>query len=134
MDNEDEAFEMVASIMRSKGRTEQLVRFCGDAGQPEVQAAALSRATAVVGPHGGAMANLLYLAPGCATHVVEFVQPTPFIPPGQNQAPQSPYKSFYYYGAGAPFDYRLVLMDQSDATAGLHVRLDDLAAALNDIW
>ncbi|CAK0859489.1 unnamed protein product [Prorocentrum cordatum] len=139
MDNEDNAFKMVQKTMEQKGRPEQLVRFCGDAGQPEVQAAALSRATAVIGPHGGAMANLLYLPPGCNTHIIEFVQSTPFIPPGANQAPQSRYKSFYYYGIGAPFDYKLVLMDKvsstkANSTASLHVRLGDLAAALNKIW
>merc|ERR1719382_1617759 len=111
MDNEDNAFKMVQQTMEKKGRPEQLVRFCGEAGKPEVQAAELSRATAVIGPHGGAMANLLYATPGCNTHIIEFVQSTPFIPPGQNQAPQGRYKSFYYYGMGAPFDYKLVLMD-----------------------
>lgn len=134
MDNEDAAFSMVEFMMKRKGRNEELVRFCGDGGQPDAQAATLSRATAVVGQHGGAMANLLYLTPGCSTRIIEFVQPTPFIPPGQNPAPQGRYKSFYYFGAGAPFDYRLVLMDQPNATASLHVRLDDLAKALNEIW
>lgn len=137
MDNEDNAFKMVEQTMEKKGRPEQLVRFCGDAGQPEVQAAALSRATAVVGPHGGAMANLLYVNPGCNTHIIEFVQSAPFVPPGAGQAPQGRYKSFYYYGIGAPLDYKLVLMDKvsgKNNTESLHVRLGDLKMALDRIW
>lgn len=137
MDNEDNAFTMVQTLLEKKGRPELLVRFCGESGKPELQAAALSRATAVIGPHGGAMANLLYANPGCNTHIIEFVQSTPFVPPGVGQAPQGRYKSFYYYGMGAPFDYKLVLMDKvtkPNNTDSLHVRLGDLQDALNHIW
>jgi capsular polysaccharide biosynthesis protein len=132
MDNEDYAFKMVRSRMQAKGRKEELVRFCGDAMQLDVQAAVLSRATAIIGPHGGAMANLLYAAPGCSTHVIEFVQSTPFV--SATEAPQGGYKSFFYRGMGAPFDYKLVLMDKSDANDRLNVRLADLATALDQIW
>jgi len=132
MDNEDDAFRLVQSTMKQKRRKEELVRLCGEAMQPEVQAAALSRATVVIGPHGGAMANLLYAAPGCSTHVIEFVQSTPFV--SATEAPEGGYKSFFYHGMGAPFDYKLVLMDKSNATERLKVRLGDLATALDHIW
>ena len=56
------------------------------------------------------------------------------VPPRENQDPQGRYMSFFHQGMGAPLDYKLVLMDKSNATERLHVRLDDLAMALDHIW
>eukprot|EP00435_Cladocopium_sp_Y103_P008863 s1627_g2.t1 len=123
--NEQEALAAVSKILVASKHDFELSTFCpGREGFWE-QLRRVRSARLIIGEHGGAMANMLLARNG--TGVIELVGS-----PGAQVGLKGdfpPYKSFWYGGAGAAFDfYRVVLYEAMDH--GLTARVEDLQLAV----
>lgn len=127
--NERRVLDTIKRVMQEQGRTEELVDFCGDLMDTEDQINVFSRATTIIGQHGGAMANLLFSKASCDTTVIEFVGDETTAHGGQ-----TPYKSFFYGGMASPFTYKLVQYDALKDGSGFILNIPDLEEALAETW
>ncbi|CAJ1349862.1 unnamed protein product [Effrenium voratum] len=126
--NEQEALAVTSRALLAANQSELLSMCTGQASFTE-QVAQIRKSELIIGQHGGALANILFARPG--TGVIELV--------GSPEAEKliekeqgglwPPYKSHWYGGAGAAFDFFRVVLFEPDA-GQLRIRLDDLNEAL----
>jgi len=100
--NQAEILAKVRALMREYDRPERLVVYTGENMTFADQFSLFSSATVIIGPHGSAMANVIWSSssPGCSkpVHVIEFVGGA------SSHHVQGPiYRSYYDHEASVPW-------------------------------
>jgi len=126
--NEQEAMSITRSVLTSANRSEVLTSVCGSREDFAQQVQQMRSARLVIGAHGGALSNLIF-APQDAG-VLEFVGTAAAHAGLQGVWP--PYKSHWYGGAGAAFNFFKVVLYDVASHGEWKLRLDDYETALQE--
>jgi len=132
--NEAEVLAKVRALMREYDRSEQLIIYTGENMTFADQYSIFSSATVIIGPHGSAMANVIWSSssPGCVkpVHVIEFVGGA------SSQHVQGPiYRGYYDHEASVPWVvYHMAPFTAKSTRSRCFVDVNDVDKILRLVW
>lgn len=132
--NEHEVLLKIRALMHEYGRPERLVVYNGENVSYAEQFDIFSSATVIIGPHGSALANIIWSSssPGCSkpVHVVEFVGGA------SSHHVQGPiYRGYYVHEASVPWVvYHMATFTADSTRDETYVDVNDVDHILRLIW
>mmetsp|Transcript_38241 Transcript_38241/g.114465 ORF Transcript_38241/g.114465 Transcript_38241/m.114465 type:complete len:345 (-) Transcript_38241:50-1084(-) len=139
LNHQSDVVASVRAAMERHGRKETLVFFTGsDETTGKIlpfreQFDTFRRASAVIGPHGSGLANVIWtdpFPPGCGDRV----KMLEFIPGSDSAHVQKLYNGYYWNMRGMPLEWHQITYTPDSTQEVTRVRLPDLEKALDDMW
>ncbi|CAE7449938.1 Ank2 [Symbiodinium pilosum] len=124
--NEQAALALTSRVFLAMNRSEGVLSICPGRMDFLDQMRETRSARLVIGEHGGALSNAMFLQPDAG--LIEFV--------GSAEAHAGlsgywpPYKSYWYGGSGAALKFFRAVLYEPDAAGAWNIRLDDLEEAI----